>query len=42
LKALYPDILKPIRKTPRGDESYRVKEIDHALSMAQASGDLLN
>jgi|TARA_B110000305_G_C19049087_1_gene451834 hypothetical protein len=42
LKALYPDTLKPFRKTPRGDESYRVETIDHVLRLAQASGVLLN
>ena len=42
LKALYPDTLKPMRRTPRGDQSYRVETIDHVLKLAEASGDLLN
>lgn len=42
LRALYPDTLKPLRRTPRGDESYRVETIDHVLRLAEASGDLLN
>ena len=42
LRENYPEILKPFRRTPRGDESWRVDTIDHALRVAEASGSLLN
>ena len=41
LKKAYPDILIPFRRTPRGDESYRVETIEHAIKLAEASGILL-
>ena len=41
LKKAYPDILVPLRRTPRGDESYRVETIEHAIKLAEASGILL-
>ena len=42
LKRAYPDILTPFRRTPRGDESYRVETIKHVIKLADASGILLN
>ena len=41
LKKAYPDILVPFRRTRRGDESYRVETIEHAIKLAEASGILL-
>ena len=41
LKRLYPQVLKPFRKTSRGDESYKVDVIQHTLSIAQAEESLL-
>ena len=41
LKKAYPEILVPFRRTPRGDESYRVETIEHAIKLAEASGILL-
>jgi hypothetical protein len=37
LKRAFPEQLKPFRKTPRGDQYWRVEIIQHVLALAQAS-----
>lgn len=41
LLAKHPDILKPFRRTTRGDTFYRTKTVDAAIAVAEAAGTLL-
>lgn len=42
LKAKHPDLLPPLRTTPRGDSYYRRETVDRAINYAEASGSLLH
>lgn len=37
----YPEIIKPLRQTPRGDTIYRRVNIDAAMAVAEAEGTLI-
>ena len=37
----YPEIIKPLRQTPRGDMTYRRVSIDAALAVAESEGTLI-
>lgn len=41
LKKFYPELVRPFRRTPRGDEYYRKEVLDAAMAAAEANEDLL-